>query len=563
MMEHIDYLQPILILLLSGILGLALVQRLKLSPILGYFLAGILIGPYGLGLVGESATIRTIAEVGVAFLLFNIGISLSFRTLWESRRELFGLGPFQITVTSLLMGAIAYWALRDLVAALVIGTGLSLSSTAITMQVLKGSNEQETPLGRAALAVLLAQDIFVIFLLILVPNLASATFNLPTILGVAVLKILVALTAVAIVGRFLLRPLFEWITATKSDEIFTASALLFVLASAWGISQLGLSLPLGAFLAGLALSESDFCYLVKAEIQPFRGLLLGLFFITVGMSLNWPLAFQAAGTLFILIAGIISLKTISSWAAAQLMRFCNGFSIRLGLLLAQGSEFAFVLFSLAAAENLLSLKLSTLLQVAVSCTLALTPLLSWLGRTIGNWIEHERIENEGEGQTARATEKVIISGFDNIGQEIAKALEAEGISYIAYDNDRQRIAQSRGKGFQVDYSDINRPKTASAASVGKAKAVIVLTDDTETVLYLLDALKQMNPNFPVYVATTNLVDFEKLSTIGAAEVFIKNNETASLIAADLMRKFSFKEEQIADRIARMKREQEASLSAAN
>lgn len=196
----------------------------------------------------------------------------------------------------------------------------------------------------------------------------------------------------------MLKPLFEWITATKNDEIFTASTLLFVLASAWSISKLGLSLPLGAFLAGLALSESDFCYLVKTEIQPFRGLLLGLFFITVGMSLNWPLAFQSIGILIIFILGIVSIKAVSLWIAARLMKFCKGFSVRLGLLLAQGSEFAFVLFSLAMAQNLLYPRQGILLQVAVSCTLAFTPLLAWIGQIIGNQIEHSQIEEQVQQQ---------------------------------------------------------------------------------------------------------------------------------------------------------------------
>jgi CPA2 family monovalent cation:H+ antiporter-2 len=557
-MEHMDYLQPILILLFAGILGIAVVQRLKLSPILGYFLAGVLIGPYGFGWVNNSTTIHTIAEIGVAFLLFDIGIHLSFRTLWELRKEFFGLGPFQIIITSFAIGGIAYGILHDLVAAFIIGAGLSLSSTAVAMQVLKESREQNTPLGRSALAVLIGQDIFVIFLLILLPNLASNTTQLPSVLGVAMLKVLLALVVVAIVGRFLLRPVFEWITATKNDEVFTASALLFVLAGAWGISKLGLSLPLGAFLAGLALSESDFCYLVKTEIQPFRGLLLGLFFITVGMSLNWPLAFQSIGILLALVVGILSIKATSLWAAARLMKFCHGFSIRLGLILAQGSEFAFVLFSLAMTQKLIAPDTAALLQVAVGVTLALTPSLAGVGQLIGQRFEHRQNENE-EQETSG---KIIITGFDGIGQEIAKVLEAEGLGYIAYDADRDRIAKARSKGFQVDFSDVNRPKTASAASVGKAKAVVVLVDDQEVSSYLLQALKKMDMNIPIYAATRDLAHFEELSSIGAGEVFMKNNETAFLIAADLMRAFSLKEDRIADRLDRMKREQDLSFSLA-
>jgi len=269
---HSDFLQPVLILLASAIVCVALVQKLKLSPILGYFLAGLVIGPFGLGLISDISPVAALAEIGVAFLLFDIGLHLSFKTIWESRKDFFALGPAQVLGASILIGLVAYAILRDFTAAFIIGSGLSLSSTAVAMQTLQEPHEQNTPLGRSALAILIAQDIFVVFLLILMPNLNARADDLLPLLGSALLKAVAAFAFVAFLGRFLLRPVFEWITATKNSEIFTASALLFVLAMAWGVSQLGLSLPLGAFLAGLALSESDFCYLVKTEIYPFRGL---------------------------------------------------------------------------------------------------------------------------------------------------------------------------------------------------------------------------------------------------------------------------------------------------
>ncbi|MBX2861116.1 MAG: cation:proton antiporter [Vampirovibrio sp.] len=252
-MTH-DILAPILIFLTAGILGVVVFQRLKLSPIIGFFAAGATIGPYGANWVENTQDLHLLAELGVAFLLFDVGLHLSFKKLWESRRDLLGLGPGQIILTTLLLSGLGIVFGLNLKTALLIGAGLSLSSTAVVLQALKERDEQSSPLANASVGVLIAQDIFVVFLLVLVPALVSGTGNLTPAIAGALAKVLLALVVVSLVGRFLLRPYFEKITATKNDEVFTASALLFVLLTAWCVNQLGLSLPLGAFLAGLALS---------------------------------------------------------------------------------------------------------------------------------------------------------------------------------------------------------------------------------------------------------------------------------------------------------------------
>jgi CPA2 family monovalent cation:H+ antiporter-2 len=324
------------------------------------------------------------------------------------------------------------------------------------------------------------------------------------------------------------------------------------------VSQLGLSLPLGAFLAGLALSESDFCYLVKTEIYPFRGLLLGLFFVTVGMSLNWPLALQHSGTVVGLLAGLLIVKSITLWAIARLSRYCQGFSIRLGLLLAQGSEFAFVLLALATAQGLLTGELGQLLQVCVGLSLALTPALSWMGRILSQRIEQGRVEEVQSTYNPDAP-KVIITGFNEIGQEIAKVLEAEGIDYIAYDGDRDRIALARSKGFQVGYADMNRPKTATAVSVGDATAVIILLEDLDVSLYLIDALKHMNTTIPVYTVTYDDKHYQQVLDRKVENTLLKDHNTSREITSKLMRHLLYSDEQIESRLERMARDQQAAL----
>lgn len=546
-------LEPLLILLLSSVLGIVVAQKLRLSPILGYFLAGLAIGPYSFNLVGNTETIRLLAEIGITFLLFDVGLQFSFKTIWASRKDFLGLGPIQIISNTLIIGLVAYWILKDLTAAFVVGSALSLSSTAVTMQILQESGEQDIPLGRSALAVLIAQDIFVVFLLILLPNMGSFQGELFISLGMALLKAAMALLTVALIGRFLLRPVFKGIVATRNNDVFTASALLFVLAISWGVSQLGLSMSLGAFLAGLALAESDFQYLVKEELYPFRGLLLGLFFITVGMSLNWPLALESAGLVLLIVSGIICLKALTLWAVASLAGYRQGFAIRLGLLLSEGSEFSLVLLTIAVSATLVPAPVGQLLQLAVGLTLGLLPLLNWVGQKLSEHTEHYLVEEIPT--TNNQDTQIIITGFGPIGEEVAKALETEGIPYIAFDNDRKCIARARGRGFQVHYSDTHRPKTVSETSMGKAKAVVVLLKEMKTSLALVDILKSLGPQVPIYAVASNMEHFNALSQRNLKDVLIRSPETAKVIVECLMRQLSFSEEKIVERLEWMNRQE--------
>lgn len=547
-----DALEPFLILLISSVLGIIIALRLRLSPILGYFLAGLCIGPYSFNLVGNSETIRLLAEVGIAFLLFDVGLQFSIKTIWASRKDFLGLGPFQILSNAFIIGLVAYWLLKDLTASFVIGSALSLSSTAVTLQILQEAGERDIPVGRSALAVLIAQDIFVVFLLILLPNLVTSHGNFLASLGMALLKAIMALLVVGLIGRYLLRPIFTGVVATRNNDVFTASALLFVLTISWAVSQLGLSISLGAFLAGLALAESDFQYLVKEELYPFRGLLLGLFFITVGMSLNWPLALNSSSLIFLLVVSIISLKAATLWAVARLVGYQQGFSIRLGLLLSEGSEFSLIMLTMAVSGALITTPTGQLLQLAVGLTLALLPVLNWAGRKIGEQVEHRSVEETP--LLPNQKNQVIITGFGLIGEEVAKALAAEGISYIAFDNNRNCIARARSRGFQVHYSDTHRPKTASETSMGKSKAVVVLLDEMKTSLSLVDILKSLEPQIPIYAGAIDMDHLNALSERGIAHATLQSPETAKVLVECLMRQLSFTEEKIVERLEWMSRQ---------
>jgi Kef-type K+ transport system membrane component KefB/voltage-gated potassium channel Kch len=546
-MTH-DGLQPILLLLVTAIASVTLAMRLNLSPLIGYFMAGAIVGPYGFHWLDTHGSLALLAEIGVAFLLFDIGIHLSFRALWEARRELFGLGPAQMLVTSLLLGGVAYAFFQDAILAILLGVGFCLSSTAVVAQGLQTTQEDTTPLGRAAMAILIGQDILVVFLLLLLPTLGQGQTDLGWVLLQSVSRVILALALVVVFSRVLLRPLFEWITATRNDELFTAAALLFVLSFAWGVQEMGLSMPLGAFLAGLALSESDFCYLVKAEIHPFRGLLLGLFFITVGMSLNWSLLLTQWPWVLGVALGLMGIKALALWGVARCVGYCQGFSLRLGLMLCQASEFVFVLFALAVSQGLLDASLSQPLQLAVGLTLALTPVANTLAR---RWAAQLKVPDAPIDTTGQ---RVIITGFDAIGQGLAKMLTAEGIPYVAYESDHNIIAHYRSEGYQVEYSDINRPRTASAVSQQQARAVVILLDNPNLTEHLANALVTMNPALPIYVATDHLPLINQLAGLPLKDVLMKNDETLFEIADSLFATLGVSPTQIQHRIERFRKD---------
>jgi monovalent cation:H+ antiporter-2, CPA2 family len=548
-------LASLLVILSAGILGVALGKRLKLNPILGYFLAGTLIGPTGLGLIPHHDLLDVLGEIGVAFLLFDIGIHLSFGRLWEARQDLFILGPLQILLCLGIFTLILNMGLGlDVLPAFVVSSGLALSSTAVVLQVLKDRQEEVSPLGRTSTSILISQDLFVVFLLVLLPALSRPDGHFAEAFGMAFLKVVLAFVAVAVIGRYLLRPVFEWITNTKSDEVFTGSALLFVLAIAWLTSQLGLSLPLGAFMAGMAISESDFCYLVKAEIQPFRGLLLGLFFMTVGMTFQWPLIGEAFVPLMLAFGAMILVKTLVLALAGILLRRPVGFSLRLGLALSQGSEFTFVLYSGALASGIFAASTHSFLTVLIGLSLALAPLFIALGAKLAYWFEREvaedlmesdAISDQTEGLKPGTYSRlkipqfeeqtVIITGFDKTAQDLARILQMAGISYQGYDRDPNIVALNRSLGFTVDFSDVHRPRTASMVTAGRAWAVVILLNDNTVFEGLTQALKRISPALPLFGATTDMQFFYQMDHGEFEELYIKDEETAYLLGQHLLR----------------------------
>lgn len=510
----------LLVFLLAPVIVVPLFRRLRSSPILGYLVAGIAIGPHGLGLIRESELTALLAELGVAFLLFAIGLELSLERLRVMRRLVFGLGGLQVLVSALLIGLIAGAADVGTAAALVIGGALALSSTAFVLQLLVERGEQVTRFGRAAFAILLCQDLAVVPLLALVPVLALDPPSLLAALAAAALKAAAALALIIAIGRLAVRPVFRMVVATRSPELFVSATLLAILGTGWLSALGGLSLPLGAFLAGLLLSETEYRHQVEADIRPFRGLLVGLFFMTVGLAMDLPAVADRWAEILLLLVALLTVK------AVVIAGLCRGFglpagdALRIGLLLAQGGEFGFVVFAAALEHKILEPELGQILLATVAASLLVTPLLAELGARLARRISHRQpgdlaaVQQESEG----LHDHVLIAGFGRVGQTVAKVLAAADVPYLALDLDHDRVRRCRARGLPVVFGDASRADVLAAAGAGRARAAVLTLDQPAAVDRAVAALHQHFPQLQLFVRSRDPEHARALARRGATAV---------------------------------------------
>ncbi|MDE1899096.1 MAG: monovalent cation:proton antiporter-2 (CPA2) family protein, partial [Xanthomonadaceae bacterium] len=434
MNQHL-FLQSAVVFLLATVLMVPLARRFQLGAVLGYLAGGVLIGPSLLGLVPNDARVAQLSELGVVLLLFVIGLELSPQRLWVMRRAVFGVGWAQVTTAALAIGALARFGFGlGTAAAVVVGLGLALSSTAFGLQVLAERKELGSAHGRLGFAVLLFQDLAAIPLIAAVPLLAGAAAshtalpNLP-----ALTRTVAVIVAVIVGGRLLLRPLFRAVAATRVAEVFTATALLVVIGTAWLMELAGISMALGAFLAGVLLADSEYRHELEAQIEPFKGLLLGLFFISVGMSANLGLLLREPLVVVGLVALLLAVKSALLWPLARLVGRIDAIAaLRLTALLAGGGEFAFVVFKIAGDRHLLDRSQQSLLVLVITLSMALTPLLvgaaGWLARRL------DRAPARPFDTIETDAPRVIIAGFGRVGQIVARVLRAHRIPFVALEH---------------------------------------------------------------------------------------------------------------------------------
>ena len=546
---HIPYLREVILFLVVAGFAVPLLQR-RVSPVLGYLLIGGLIGPYGLGLMAEALPlaaflviddldgVRALAEIGVVFLLFAIGLELSLDRLWAMRRLVFGLGSAQILLTGVVIGGVAYAWGNSGPAALVLGACLALSSTAIVMQLLIEKSRLTTPVGRSAFSVLLMQDLAVVPILFIVGVLGTVSEGQGVLGGLALALGEAAITVVFIyaVGRLVLRPLFRATAQSGSREAFMAMILLIVLGTAAITGAVGLSMALGAFLAGLLIAETEYRHQVEVDIEPFKGLMLGLFFMSVGMGIDWRVLMETPLLIAASVIGLIAIKAVLNVSLFLLWKTPIHRAVEAGLLLAQAGEFAFIVVGLAMSLDLLPGSTGQFMLIVASLTMVLTPGLAGLARKLADRIENRQNERHPDAadQMEDMEGHVLIAGFGRVGRMIASILDREGLPYIAIDKDPIIASEARASGLPVRFGDASRLEILQANHVRQAAALVITLGDAKNTELLTQRMREAAPHVPLFVRARDKEQADRLTDAGATAAVPETVEASLQLAARLL-----------------------------
>ena len=536
----------LLFLILAGIL-IPTLQRLRINQVLGFLAVGTLLGPYGLGRLAtdypwlvhltfpSGPGVSMLAEIGVLFLMFMIGLELSAARLWSMRRWVFGAGTAQVLGTAALIGAAAYLLGQPPQAALILGLVLSLSSTAVVMQLMSEQHSTGTRLGQAAFAVLMLQDLAVVPLLILVGALARGSGDDVALLTLATMaKGGVAVALIYLVGGRVIHPLFRAFAQHRQPDVFMALILLSTFGIAGLSAAAGLSMALGALMAGLLLSETEFKHEVELMIEPFKGLLMGLFFMTVGMVIDTRQVLEAPVWLALTLGALVLLKAAVVALLFRVGGLAWGRALEGGLLLAQGGEFAFILVGYAISTRVLDPELGARVLLAVGLSLFLTPLWARLGRHIG-----EKWERDAGAQAARADEgaldsargRIIIAGFGRVGQQLAKLLDDQQIPFVAFENDAKLVSRLHEQGLPVYFGNAAQPELLRRVHAGEAPAIVLTMDHPASALHAVRGIRREFPHVPVFVRSRDERHARALKQAGASVVVPETLEASLQLSA--------------------------------
>jgi len=525
-------------LLLAAVIILYLFRRLGLPPVLGYLVVGVVAGPFGLGIVPTDDQ-ALLAEFGIVFLLFSLGLEFSLPRVIAMKREVFGLGALQVAVTTLLCGLVASWLGLGPGISVVIGGALALSSTALVIKQLSDQLELSNQHGRLATGILLFQDLAAVPFLVLVSLLAvgETPYNVLDV-PKAILEGALVVVIVLITGRWLVRPLFREIARTHVPENFTLAVLLVALGAAWATHAVGLSLALGAFLAGMMLSETEFRHQVEADIRPFRDVLLGLFFITIGMRLDIGLLFGEAGLVAGLVIFLIGGKAILATVIARGFADSWRTAARTSLAVAQGGEFGLALISLAASTEIISPVLTQPVLAALILSMLISPLVIRTNSDLTAWMDSSDkaaiAELDQEMRATRSIAKrdhVVICGYGRVGQNVARLLEEEGFEYIALDMDPVRVRRARQAGDPVYYGDAAKPDILARIGLVHANAVVISISDPLYAVRIVDTVRRFREEVPILVRTRDDTYFDLLQKTGASVIVPESIESSLILSA--------------------------------
>ena len=561
-MEHGSWLNGTLVYLAAAVVAVPLARLMGLSSIIGYLGAGILIGPWGLKLVTDPGDMLHFAEFGVVLMLFLVGLELEPRRLWALRRPIFGWGSVQLFGSALLMTAVGLVAGVDWRLSLVAGLGLAMSSTAIGLGVLAERNLMATTSGQSILSVALLQDVAAIPILALVPLLAGAQAQANDGSGwLDAAKAIGVIVAIVLGGRMLLRPALRWIARSETPEIFTAASLLLVIATAALMQAVGLSMALGAFLAGVLLAESEYRRELETDIEPFKGLLLGLFFIAVGMTIDFAVVMERPVLVALLVAGFLLLKAVVLWAMARSMPLPRPERPVFIILLAQGGEFGFVVFQTAAQAGVVGAPVSSLLVAVVAISMLLTPLLLmaadrwWIPRLAGT--RRADLPEISEPQH----EAVIIAGFGRYGQIVGRLLYANGITPTVLDHDAEQIEAMRRFGWRVFYGDATRLDLMRTAGADKARVLVLAIDDVDQSVEVAKMVREHFPQLAIVARARNVQHLYALRDLGVTLIERETLDSALMSGRSTLEALGWRPHQARTLALRFRRHNVAQVAA--
>lgn len=530
-------LHSFLLLLTAAVLTVVLCRRFKLPAMLGYLLVGLLVGPHTLALVPSTEAATHLAEFGVVFLMFTLGLEFNLAKLNAMRRTVFGLGTAQVATISILVMLIARVSGLSWPTGLALGGALAMSSTAMVSKLLSERSELNSPHGQNAIGILLFQDLAVVPLLIVLPVLSQHGEALLPELGTAALKIVVVLIVLLYLGQHLIRPWFNLVAKQHSSELFMLNLLLVSLGIAWLTEQAGLSLALGAFLAGMLIAETDFRYQVEDDIRPFRDLLLGLFFVTVGMTLDFSVLLAQWWQVLLLVLFLVPAKAALIAGLAKLFGTSAGGSWRTGFALGQGGEFAFVILALAIQYKLVTEPLQQACVAGIILSMLLTPFLVQhsdklvLRLASSEWMNLAANLHTIAVRSMQAQGHVVLCGYGRSGQSLARLLAKENIPIFALDLDPEKVREAAAAGESVVFGDASKREVLMAAGLMRAKALVVTYADTHSAMKILELAHLLRPDLPVIVRTQDESDIDKLKQAGATEVVAEILEGSLMLAS--------------------------------
>jgi monovalent cation:proton antiporter-2 (CPA2) family protein len=529
----------VLIITLITALTAPLSRFLRISPIISYLLSGTLIGPSSLHLISGVNTVSHLAELGIVFFLFEMGLELSVDRLTSMKKDVFGLGlaqyAFTTAVTACILNHVPFFNHLSLPARIVTGLATSLSSSAFVLQLLKTQNNLGTRYGKASFSILLLQDLAIVPVLVLIPLLASNGAGIKSALIASGINVLMALTTIGIAGRYLLNKLFNVVAKAKNQEAFLCVTMLTVLSMSFLTEGLGLSNTLGAFLAGVLLSETKYRYQIEADIAPFRGVLLGLFFITVGFEIDMSVVLRHAGIIFGSVAGLVALKSAITAALALIFGLSLANAIQTGMLLSQGGEFAFVAFGLAKSFKLIDPATTKIFMTTVALSMATTPALAALGGKIAKRLERRAGSDHYLGQDKEAKEIqvskdfVIVVGYGTVGKMVCDLMDKKFQRFIGIENDTKRAIQARNKGLPIFYGDVTRSEVNDAFHIGDAKAVILTIENIRETNRAVLTLRRQYPDLPIFARAADADHQRRLQNTLKVNAMVPINPTDSVL----------------------------------